>query len=53
MATAGGHVETAAMHDAAILAALGLAVASALAFVLRPPRPAVAGGEAVLARARG
>src|SRR6185503_8081986 len=48
IATAGGHVEPAAMHSAAILAALGLAMASALAFTLRPPAP-VAVGEAVLA----
>jgi len=51
IATAGDHVEPAAMHDAAILAALGLAMASALAFTLRPPAP-VAVGEAVLAGTR-
>jgi len=52
IATAGGHVEPAAMHDAALLAAIGLAMASALAFTLRPPAPVVA-GEAVLAGTRG
>jgi len=51
IATAGDHVEPAAMHDAAILAALGLAMASALAFTLRSPAPAAV-GEAVLAGTR-
>jgi MFS transporter, DHA2 family, methylenomycin A resistance protein len=52
MATAGGHVEPAAMHGAVLLAALGLAVASALSLTLRPPR-AVARRNAALAATRG
>jgi MFS transporter, DHA2 family, methylenomycin A resistance protein len=42
MAAAGGSVEAGAMHDAVALAALGLAAASALSYVLGPPRTAVA-----------
>ena len=48
MATASGHVQAAAMHDAVLLAALALLAASVLSFALRPPGPRAA-GEAVLA----
>jgi MFS transporter, DHA2 family, methylenomycin A resistance protein len=41
MATAGARVEPAAMHTAVLFAAAGLAVASALAYVLGPPRTSV------------
>jgi MFS transporter, DHA2 family, methylenomycin A resistance protein len=51
LATAGGHVDVGAMHGAAVLAALGLAGASALSFALGPARarvvskPALAGSR--------
>jgi DHA2 family methylenomycin A resistance protein-like MFS transporter len=48
MATASGHVQAAAMHDAVLLAALALLAASVLSFALRPLGPRAA-GEAVLA----
>lgn len=48
MATAGGGVAVGAMHDAIVVAAAGLAVASGLAYVLGPPRAAVP-AEAALA----
>jgi MFS transporter, DHA2 family, methylenomycin A resistance protein len=49
LATAGAHVQAGAMHEAVVVAAAGLALASALAYVLGPPRPAVVGREAALA----
>jgi MFS transporter, DHA2 family, methylenomycin A resistance protein len=42
LAAGGGRVEAGAMHEAVVIAALGLAVASALAYALGPPRAAVA-----------
>jgi MFS transporter, DHA2 family, methylenomycin A resistance protein len=51
MATAGAHVEAGAMHDAVVVAAAGLAVASALAYVLGPPRAAVRREAALALRA--
>jgi MFS transporter, DHA2 family, methylenomycin A resistance protein len=42
IAAGGGGVEVAGMHQAVVIAALGLAVASALSLRLREPRPAVA-----------
>jgi len=48
LATGAGGVEVGAMHEAVVLAALGLAIASALAYVLGPPRAAVR-AESVLA----
>jgi MFS transporter, DHA2 family, methylenomycin A resistance protein len=51
MATAAGHVDIGAMHNAAALAALGLAAASALSLALRPPRVRAA-RDAVLAGSR-
>jgi DHA2 family methylenomycin A resistance protein-like MFS transporter len=50
IAAGGGRVEPGAMHGAVVLAALGLAVASALAYVLGPPRAAVAGKPALALR---
>ena len=52
IATAGGHVDVGAMHTAVVLAAVGLAGASALALALGPARervvaePALAGSRA-------
>jgi DHA2 family methylenomycin A resistance protein-like MFS transporter len=46
LAVSGGQVEAGAMHQAVVIAALGLAVASALAYVLGPPRTVVAGQPA-------
>jgi MFS transporter, DHA2 family, methylenomycin A resistance protein len=42
LAAGGGGVEAGAMHEAVVLAALGLAIASALSYVLGPPRTAIA-----------
>jgi DHA2 family methylenomycin A resistance protein-like MFS transporter len=51
LATAGDHVQAGAMHDAVLLAALGLAAASALSLTLGPPRePAVAAEPAFALR---
>jgi DHA2 family methylenomycin A resistance protein-like MFS transporter len=41
IATAGGHVNTAGMHEAVVLASLGLAAATVLSYALGPPRVAV------------
>jgi DHA2 family methylenomycin A resistance protein-like MFS transporter len=51
IAVAAGGVEPGAMHGAAVLAAVGLAVASALASVLGPPRTALARAPALATRA--
>jgi DHA2 family methylenomycin A resistance protein-like MFS transporter len=51
MATAGAHVQAGAMHGAVVVAATGLALASALAYVLGPPRPAVRREAALAVRA--
>jgi hypothetical protein len=50
MATAGGSVAPGAMHAAVVVAAAGLAVASALAYVLGPPRAAIAREPALALR---
>ena len=47
IATVGGGVEAGAMHDAVLLAALGLAAASALAYTLGPSRERVAAEPAL------
>ncbi|HEX2105237.1 MAG TPA: MFS transporter [Solirubrobacteraceae bacterium] len=47
IAAGGGGVEVAGMHQAVVIAALGLAVASALSLRVREPRPAVAGTAAL------
>jgi DHA2 family methylenomycin A resistance protein-like MFS transporter len=47
LATGGGRVEVAGMHDAVLIAAAGLAVASALSVRLAPARRAVAGAPAL------
>jgi DHA2 family methylenomycin A resistance protein-like MFS transporter len=47
IAAGAGGVEVAGMHQALVIAALGLAVASALSLRLREPRPAVAGQAAL------
>jgi DHA2 family methylenomycin A resistance protein-like MFS transporter len=47
IAAGGGGVEVAGMHRAVVIAALGLAVASALSLWLRAPRPAPAGRAAL------
>jgi MFS transporter, DHA2 family, methylenomycin A resistance protein len=47
LAAAGGRVEVGAMHEAVVLAALGLALASALSYALGPPRTAVAAEPAL------
>jgi MFS transporter, DHA2 family, methylenomycin A resistance protein len=41
LAAGGGGVESGAMHEAVVIAALGLALASALSYALGPPRAAV------------
>jgi MFS transporter, DHA2 family, methylenomycin A resistance protein len=51
MATAGGRVDVGAMHGAVVFAAAGLAVASALAYVLGPPRAAVSSDATLALRA--
>jgi len=51
LAAGGGQVEAGAMHEAVVIAAVGLAAASALAYVLGPPRTAVAARPAFAARA--
>jgi DHA2 family methylenomycin A resistance protein-like MFS transporter len=50
MAAAGGRVEAGAMHEAVVIAALGLAAASALSYALGPPRAAVAAKPAFATR---
>jgi DHA2 family methylenomycin A resistance protein-like MFS transporter len=50
LAAGGGGVEVGAMHAAVVLAAVGLAVASALAYVLGPPRTVIAHKPAFAAR---
>jgi DHA2 family methylenomycin A resistance protein-like MFS transporter len=50
MAAAGGRVEAGAMHEAVVIAALGLAAASALSYALGPPRAAVAAKPAFALR---
>jgi MFS transporter, DHA2 family, methylenomycin A resistance protein len=50
MATAGARVEPGAMHAAIVVAAAGLALASALAYVLGPPRTAISGKAALALR---
>jgi DHA2 family methylenomycin A resistance protein-like MFS transporter len=50
MATAGARVEPGAMHAAVVVAAAGLAVATALAYVLGPPRAAISGKAALALR---
>jgi len=47
IAAGGGGVEVAGMHEAVVIAAVGLAAASALSLRLREPRPAVAGRPAL------
>ena len=49
LAAGGGSVEAGAMHEAVVIAALGLAVASALSYALGPPRAAVAAQAGVRA----
>jgi len=49
LAVAGGGVEAGAMHEAVVIAALGLAAASALAYALGPPRAAVAAAKPAFA----
>jgi MFS transporter, DHA2 family, methylenomycin A resistance protein len=46
LAAGAGGIEIGAMHAAVVIAALGLAVASALSFTLGPPRVAMAGKPA-------
>jgi MFS transporter, DHA2 family, methylenomycin A resistance protein len=50
LATGAGGVEVGAMHEAVVIAALGLAVASALSYALGPPRAVVAAKPAFAAR---
>jgi len=50
LTVAGGSVEARAMHEAVVIAALALAAASALSYVLGPPRAAVAAKPAFVMR---
>jgi DHA2 family methylenomycin A resistance protein-like MFS transporter len=49
LAAGGGGVEAGAMHEAVVIAALGLAVASALAYALGPPRAAAVAAKPAFA----
>jgi DHA2 family methylenomycin A resistance protein-like MFS transporter len=49
LAAGSGGVEAGAMHEAVVIAALGLAVASALSYALGPPRAAVAAAKPAFA----
>jgi MFS transporter, DHA2 family, methylenomycin A resistance protein len=49
LAAGGGRVEAGAMHEAVVIAALGLAVASALAYALGPPRAAAVAAKPAFA----
>jgi DHA2 family methylenomycin A resistance protein-like MFS transporter len=49
LAAGAGGVEAGAMHEAVVIAALGLAVASALSYVLGPPRAAAVAAKPAFA----